>query len=250
MEHEPEDERHYRERSNDIGFVRIFHDRGEDAFAESEAEPGQESAPDGRPREGEAREYRVRHAENARRNRNKVADYGNEASEKGVETVVLIEKRLRFFVFLTVDEEILSVFLDERLSYVFAEEIVRRGSKKASEAAGEHNEKGVELPCRGQVSGRNHDEFRRNGKQARFERHEKENPGVRKSAEGVDDGFYEVREQGVFGLGNADYNFAKAAIAIGMVKSFEARTSFFMRNLVATRAKSEPTANPTMTSPG
>lgn len=178
MEDEPEHERDYGERSDDIGLVGVFHDRGEDVFAESETEPGQKRAPDGRSREGETSEYRVRHAEDASRNRDQVADYRNETPEKGIEPVVLVEKRFGFLVLFTIDEEVLAVFFDERFADVLAEQVVRRSAREASESTHENYEDRVEFSGRGKVTGRDHDELRGNGKEARFERHEKEYSGV------------------------------------------------------------------------
>ena len=192
MEHEPKRERHDGERSYDVALVGIFHDRCEHAFAEGVAQPSQERAPNGRPREGEAGKNGVRHTEDSRRNGDEVADYRNETAEKGIEAIVLVEKGFGFLVLLAVDEKVLPVLFDERLSDVFSEQVVGRSAEQASESARENDEQRIELSCRRQVSGRNHHELGRNGKQARFESHEEENPGVRKASEGVDDGIYDM----------------------------------------------------------
>jgi hypothetical protein len=200
MENEPSEERHRCHGRNDARFVRIGADGRDDALAEGVAEPYEERTPHGSAHERQRREYRVRHPENSGRNRNEVTHYRDEAAEKGVEFVVLIEKRFGFLVFFFLDEKVFAVFFDERFADVLTKQVVGGRSEKASRASGENREVRIEFSRGGHVSRRNHHEFRRNREKTGFERHQKEYPSVRKTAEGVDNGFYELCEQGRFRL--------------------------------------------------
>lgn len=102
------------------------------------------------------------HPEDAGGDRDEMPDDRYQSSKEGIELIVRKEELLRAVIIFLMDEDIFPVSEKEWLSDELSEyKIIHKRPDETPEGSGQDHQREIELSGGHQVSGRNHDRFRR-----------------------------------------------------------------------------------------
>ncbi len=134
--------------------------------------------PDSSSKKGNEGKLENWHAKYTCRNWDKMSNYWEESSDKGIEKGILLKKFLRFSIFFLSDEKIFPILCNKGFSNVFSEYIICSSSYEGSKSSSQCCKKWVKSSIVSNPTSRNHNEFWWNRKKRWFQRHEEYNSRI------------------------------------------------------------------------